>query len=108
MTLAADTEGAGTAEDLAAFDTLEEYIDAALLVLVDNDDASSTEAAGVDVDEYAVAFVFDGATYVVTALDDRSSAADAGVTLDDVVKLTGLSGEETLVDAGAADAILIG
>jgi Ca2+-binding RTX toxin-like protein len=108
MTLAADTEGEGTAEDLAAFDTLEEYIDAALLVLVDNDDASSTEAAGVDVDEYAVAFVFDGATYVVTALDDRSSAADAGVTLDDVVKLTGLSGEETLVDAGAADAILIG
>ena len=110
MTLAADTEGEGTAEDLAAFDTLQEYVDAALLVLAGNDTGAEgdTEGAGVDIDEYAVAFVFGGATYVVTALDDEAAAAEAGVTLDDVVKLTGLSGEETLVTAGAADAILIG
>jgi len=102
MTLAADTEGEGTAEDLAAFDELAEYVNAALLVMGEQTESGGAEA---NVDELAVAFVFDGDTYVVTGTSPEDTAE---VTLDDVVKLTGLSGEETLVTAGAADAILIG
>lgn len=103
MTLAADTEAGGTAEDLAAFDTLAEYIDAALLVMA-GELAEAGGAAG-EIDEAAVAFVFGGDTYVVSGTSPENTAV---VTLDDVVKLTGLSGEETLVTAGVADSILIG
>ena len=92
----------GEEADVEAFDTLEEYVDAALIALAVED----AEGAAASSDERAIAFAFDGATYIVTAYDDAS--VDDDTTLNDIIKLTGVTGAD-LVQAGGSDGeILIG
>jgi len=100
MTLASED-----AEALAAFDTLDEYVSAALLALTDGQFFEA--GAETNVDEITVGFVFDGATWIVSATDVQDTA-EAALAVDDLIKLTGLSGDETLGTAAAADTIVVG
>ena len=108
LTLVADTEAGGTAEDLAAFDTLDEYLAAALIAL-NAGDANDSEAVAGDIDELTVGFVLGGSTYIVSTADD-ATADDAALAIDDVIKLTGLDAETTysLGTAAAGDTIVVG
>lgn len=108
MTLAADTAAGGSAEDLAAFDTLDEYIAAALIALNAGDADDALADAG-DIDELTVGFVFGGSHYIVSTADD-ATADDAALAIDDVIKLTGLDAETTfsLGTSAAADTIVVG
>jgi hypothetical protein len=90
------------ADALAAFDSLEEYLDAALLALAYGDNSAGAAVS----DEITVGFVYDGATWIVSATD-VANVDDAALTVDDLIKLTGLSGDETLGTAAAADTIVV-
>jgi len=96
--------GEGTAEDVAAIDTLAEWLAIADLALA-VEDTNGAEAA--DIDERAVLFEFDGDSYIYTALDDQAEGA-AAIAADDLIKLEGVIDVEALATTDADATVLIG
>jgi hypothetical protein len=89
-----------TGKDIAAIDTLAEWIDVVETAGVVKAGAADADAVGT------VAFEFDGDTYVYES-NDSSNDNTANVQTDNIIKLAGITGVDAVVTAQADNAIMI-
>jgi Ca2+-binding RTX toxin-like protein len=92
---------AGDADKVAVIDTLDEWIDVALLAFENGDTTGGAAANQTD----TLAFVFGGDTYVVSSIDTLN--ANDTMAVDNIIKLQGVTDLTALATTAAANTILV-